>query len=382
MERASSFHRESMSHFKFLIILCLLAYPLLKVDAQVNISGLDVSPVFRKPTTKNKEGIFKSQKIKGRISGRGMYLFRNGDIFYGDIQEKAFNGYGAIISHDSIANCPNCNVFVGKFKNNQKNGIGRCYNTNGELIYQGQFIDDKPSEVYPMTEFYGMELPYFTSIQGENLTFIGEFIGDTPNGFSLLIYKSGDIYISKFEEGSPNGIGVYIQANGEWFSEKNNGVESTLISSSEEYSRLSHQAKENFRNSLSVSLGYLAQGLQSGAQFADQMSILSHKNTLLVLFKGSSEESERKESTSYTKATKESSESDHYYDLSEQQAYNMDKSTYHKYDGLLSKVFSGNTRASIDEIRDWQEKMKRIRQKWEKRGKTFPHFANEDKLFD
>ena len=65
--------------------------------------------------------------------------------------------------------------------------------------------------------------------------------------------------------------------------------------------------------------------------------------------------------------------------LSEQNSYNTDKATYSRYDSLLSSAFAGNSSASLSEIRDWQSKMKKLRQKWESKGKSFPHSSNEDR---
>ncbi|WP_294630912.1 hypothetical protein [uncultured Bacteroides sp.] len=66
-------------------------------------------------------------------------------------------------------------------------------------------------------------------------------------------------------------------------------------------------------------------------------------------------------------------------DISNQQSYNADKSTYAKYDSMLAQVFAGNRDASLSEIKQWQKKMKELRTKWEAKGKSFPHSANEGK---
>lgn len=67
------------------------------------------------------------------------------------------------------------------------------------------------------------------------------------------------------------------------------------------------------------------------------------------------------------------------YSISEQQSYNADKSTYAKYDSMLSQVFAGNREASSSEIKDWQSKMKKLRTKWEAKGKSFPKSSNESR---
>ncbi len=67
------------------------------------------------------------------------------------------------------------------------------------------------------------------------------------------------------------------------------------------------------------------------------------------------------------------------FSLSEQQAYNTDKSTYAKYDSQLSNHFSGNRTMKDKDVKDIQKKMKKLREKWEARGKSFPQAPNETK---
>lgn len=67
------------------------------------------------------------------------------------------------------------------------------------------------------------------------------------------------------------------------------------------------------------------------------------------------------------------------YNMSEQHSYNSDKRVYASYDSMLAAYFAGNRHASISEKEEWQSKMKSLRTKWESKGKSFPHSANEDR---
>ncbi|MGM9815486.1 MAG: hypothetical protein ACI304_00300 [Lepagella sp.] len=339
------------------------------ISAQVNIDELDVSKVFSKPTDKNKYGSFKSQKVKGKISGMGAFLFKNGSLYFGDFIEKEFHGKGSLISVDSISNCPNCMVYVGRFKHGLKSGKGRCYNANGELIYEGKFSDDRPVDSYPNIDLKIGSAHYFSEFVNDDYHFIGEFEGEVPAGEGFLIFNNGDIFISPFLDGNQDGIGVYVQSDGNWICEKNDKGIVTPISSSKEYETLRSHAKAIFREALGVSLGYFAGAAQKGAELSTQISNLSSKD-------------ETNSSSDYSSETDSGSNnysSDKKYNLSEQQSYNKDKSTYHKYDGMLSKAFAGNIEASASEIKNWQSKMKQLREKWEAKGKDFPHFPNEDR---
>lgn len=65
------------------------------------------------------------------------------------------------------------------------------------------------------------------------------------------------------------------------------------------------------------------------------------------------------------------------FSLSEQTAYNRDKRTYSNYESQLSKIIYGNSSASQSEIKNIRQKMKSLRLKWEKKGKSFPKSSLE-----
>jgi len=49
--------------------------------------------------------------------------------------------------------------------------------------------------------------------------------------------------------------------------------------------------------------------------------------------------------------------------MGEQQSYNLDKSTYGRYDSMLSAHFYGGRSATGNEVKQWQQEMKRLREK-------------------
>lgn len=84
-------------------------------------------------------------------------------------------------------------------------------------------------------------------------------------------------------------------------------------------------------------------------------------------------------SSSASSASRASSSKGNKYNMSEQHSYNSDKRVYASYDSMLAAYFAGNRHASISEKEEWQSKMKSLRTKWESKGKSFPHSANEDR---
>lgn len=352
-------------HISILVLLVLAV----NMSAQVERDFLTVEKVFASPTDKGKLGKYKAQKVKGKTSGMGALQLKDGSLYFGDFYDKELHGTGVMIAEDSILYCPECVVYAGKFRNGLKHGRGRCYNQAGELLYEGKFVDDKPVEIYPNKNNYG--LTYFTEFGNDEFSFIGEFIGDNPHGLGVFIFNNGDMTLSSFDDGKQDGISVFIQSDGNWNSERiENGV-STPISSSSEYSMLKKQAKENFKSAMSTAFSYFSEALQTGSQMATQIKTKSSNSTLM------NADGEWSSNTDGPKSR--SNQTSNKYNLSEQQSYNRDKSTYGKYDSMLSNTFAGNRSASASEIDSWQSKMKQLREKWEKKGKSFPHSSNEDK---
>ncbi len=61
--------------------------------------------------------------------------------------------------------------------------------------------------------------------------------------------------------------------------------------------------------------------------------------------------------------------------ISEQTSYNRDKATYGRYDSDLAAYFAGN-KPGYD-YKNAQRQMKKLREKWQNKGKSFPKSANE-----
>lgn len=353
------------------LLICLWC---VQAHAQIVHFPLPLDGTFQTATDKNKSGVFKAQKVKGKITGTGAYRFKNGTVYVGDFNDKHFHGLGMLIpsSTDSISNCPSATVYVGRFKNGLKNGKGTCYNSKGEVIYAGRFKDDAPVDSFPQPRG---DNRYFTDFKSETSYFVGEFDGELPNGFGAMFFNNGDFCVSKFKEGMRDGISVYIQEDGNWFSENVEGDTSIPISSSEEYASLETRAKAAFRASMSEALGYFTQAVESGvqiAQIAGSSNNTSLSGTFVEVPAASSQSGGGVSDVSGTTGGQK-------YDMSEQRAYNRDKSTYAKYDSMLSAAFAGNRSATSSEIKEWQSKMRSLRTKWEAKGRSFPHFANEDK---
>ncbi len=106
---------------------------------------------------------------------------------------------------------------------------------------------------------------------------------------------------------------------------------------------------------------------------------LNNAMSALESAEGNAADSSDSASSSASSSSRASSAKGNKYNMSEQHSYNSDKRVYASYDSMLAAYFAGNRHASISEKEEWQSKMKSLRSKWESKGKSFPHSANEDR---
>ena len=144
----------------------------------------------------------------------------------------------------------------------------------------------------------------------------------------------------------------------------------------------------HFRNQFGLTVGVNFNGrtpnldnIMTGLQVAG--AVLESANQVMGQYYGSGTESEGdasyEEGSSSSSGSSRSDKSGNGFSLSDQQAYNTDKKTYERYDSQLASHFAGNQVMSDSSRRDAQRKMKKLREKWEKKGKSFPHSANESR---
>ena len=84
--------------------------------------------------TFTKEG-YEGEKVNGKMHGKGISRYANGDVYEGDFKDDMRNGKG-------IYRYASGNVYEGDFKDDKKNGTGIFRFANGN-VYEGDFKDDK-----------------------------------------------------------------------------------------------------------------------------------------------------------------------------------------------------------------------------------------------
>ena len=233
---------------------------------------------FEVVNEKGANGKFKGQILKGKRNGMGFLLYRRGALFVGDFYRDNISGYGMLISNKDIDNCTNCRTYVGNWKDGKKKGYGTCYASNGNIIYRGQFANDKPTDEYPSKANDSSRRLALIELSNENY-YIGETINNLPDGFGMLIFSNGDLWQSSFKEGNRKGIGLYMANNGEWETMSFKGEEYSVVSSSENYRNMEAIRKANFRNAFSDAMGYFGKATEMGVGLAGEMSKSSRKES-------------------------------------------------------------------------------------------------------
>lgn len=120
----------------------------------------------------------------------------------------------------------NGNYYIGELNNEgMKNGNGKLFSSDGRIIYEGEFYNDKPEGMgkcfYNNGDYYigpfknGLRNGKGT-IYYENGTvhYEGDFSNDQPQGNGKFILESGEYYIGQFKNGKKNGKGIDYFKNG------------------------------------------------------------------------------------------------------------------------------------------------------------------------
>lgn len=349
----------------------LLFFFLLTASAQENNINVLFSKVLEVVNEKNKRESFKGQILKGKRNGMGLLASKDGSLYIGDFYRNNTSGYGMFIAPKGgyVDNCDSCTVYIGNWRNGVKSGFGTCYANNGDMIYQGQFDGDTPTEQYPKVNINQQK--YFSCFDfGNGDFFLGEIKKGTANGYGIMVLSNGDLWLSDFKEGKRNGVGLYLLYNGEWETLNFEGDNYNVVSSSVNYRNIDSERKAAFKNSLSEAFGYFLEAANQTTQIVGDIHAIKNGGDS---FSGTNiDTSDRSDS----KDRKTSAP----YSLSANQSKNTDSKTYANYDGMLSKMRYGNMEYNDSKRKEYQSKMRSLRQKWEQRGESFQHSDNEDWL--
>ena len=76
---------------------------------------------------------YEGEFSKNEFLGKGIYYFSHGDIYEGDFRNSDFNGFGKYTDVEGY-------VYEGEYKDNERHGYGRYY-LGDSLILEGMWKD-------------------------------------------------------------------------------------------------------------------------------------------------------------------------------------------------------------------------------------------------
>ncbi len=159
-------------------------------------------------------GYYKGALEGRKRSGMGVYAWKSGSYYFGDWVSGDCTGYGMKISQANhyVPNCPNCVYYVGNWSGDKKVGYGYCYDRQGNLLYQGDFANDKPTQTYPMRTDGSRKFEYQKFVSGNS--YLGETVDGMPSGYGIFIWNNGDVWFGNYAYGERNGKGIMLYHSG------------------------------------------------------------------------------------------------------------------------------------------------------------------------
>jgi len=328
----------------------------------------DINTIFSKVfgNNKNKRGNFKGQVLKGKRNGMGILSMKNGCVYIGDFYRNNITGYGILFASKDkhIENCNECFIYVGNFRDGKKVGNGRCYDTNGKMMYQGMFEENKPVNDYPKysekdREFYVLDL-----LNGN--IFLGETESGNANGLGIMLFNTGDLWFTNFVNGKEKGIGLHLSNEGEWETVNFNNGNYDVISSSTYYRNIDIARKEVFRNSMAEVMETLPNVMNAAIDIAYNVRKL--KNSEISSTTINNEETITNNSSLIDenpnqRNNKQGKSSDSDRDGKWLTAnYSSQKYVYSNYESQLIKMSTNPSYYNETQKKDIQAKMKKIRE--------------------
>lgn len=149
-----------------------------------------------------------------RKNGFGMERWRDGSVYVGDFSEGDISGRGMKISTGKpIAHVEGAVVYVGSWRKGQKSGRGVCYDSRGNVVYDGKFAADKPVGAVPSATHSAKR---FLMEERDGRLYLGETLGGRPEGFGLTVEKDGRIVYGTRKGGKLQGPAMTFYSPQVW----------------------------------------------------------------------------------------------------------------------------------------------------------------------
>ena len=188
----------------------------------VNLMNADEEAAWREKITKvfdNTIWKFSNGKYKGELdrskrSGLGAYRWNGEATYWGAWKDGNRNGVGIYICPEgfSLDDTHDCSFYVGSWVKEKRVGTGRCYDIYGELVYYGEFNDDKPVESQDVSMYYNYR---FDCVEYSNdCQYIGETKDSKRHGYGIFIWPDGDAWFGFWDDDKQADNGIYLHYEG------------------------------------------------------------------------------------------------------------------------------------------------------------------------
>ena len=152
-------------------------------------------------------------------NGKGIKYYPNGNILYeGDFINGKFEGNGKY-------NYDNGNYFIGKYKNGLRIGKGIIYYNNGSVMFEGEYVNGEKEGngkyIWEDGQYYlgqwknslrhGKGILYYSN---GNIKYEGEFFNDKLEGNGKYIWRDGEYFLGQYKTGLRSGKGIMYYHNG------------------------------------------------------------------------------------------------------------------------------------------------------------------------
>ena len=169
-------------------------------------------------------GSYKGQLSNGIRSGLGFYYWDDGDFHIGRYSDGNRNGMGIyFMKSGTFSNCANCAIYVGNWDNGKKSGTGTCYDQYGNLLYYGEFSNERPTGTYPSSGYSSYKFEVIEYTNGSY--YIGETHNGERHGMGIFVWKEGGLWYGPWSEGQRSGYGIYMPLQGSFTTGRWNGDE-------------------------------------------------------------------------------------------------------------------------------------------------------------
>ena len=193
------------------------------------------------------DGKYYIGEFKNNIpNGKGIKYYKNGNILYeGDWVDGKPEGNGKFNREDG-------NYYIGQFKKGLRNGKGTQFYPNGNIKYEGDYVNDEyegnGKYIWEDCEYFigqwknglrnGKGIIYYPN---GKIKYEGDFVNDKREGYGKYIYENGEYYIGQWKNGKIHGKGIlyYLNGNiryeGDWVNYKGEGYGKYIYKDSEYY---------------------------------------------------------------------------------------------------------------------------------------------------